>query len=167
MKNSSLDTEHHDDMVDLIGIRNLKEKHVNDEKRRLSLSDVVDYEKVICENAHLRASVEKLTKEIALLEQKRRENEKLNCENLKLNTGLKEFEDLKMKCADFEDETKELKMQLKKSATAFDDSVAKCLQLQRDREEELEEKYRLQIDEGNARIAELNNEVVNVTCVVP
>ena len=65
---------------------------------------------------------------------------------------------MKMKCANFEDETEELKMQLKKSATAVDDSVAKCLQLQRDREKEFEEKYRLQIDEGSARIAELNNE---------
>ena len=51
-------------------------------------------------------------------------------------------------------------MQFKKSVTAVDDSVAKCLQLQRETEKELEEKYRLQIDEGNARIAELNNEVV-------
>ena len=71
-----------------------------------------------------------------------------------------------MKCAVFEDETKELKMQLKKSATAVDDSLAKCLQLQRDREEELEEKYRLQIDEGNDRIAELNNEVVKQTKII-
>ena len=70
------------------------------------------------------------------------------------------IQDLKMKWADFEDETKELKMQFKKSVTAVDDSVAKCLQLQRETEKELEEKYRLQIDEGNARIAELNNEVV-------
>ncbi|XP_046860681.1 putative leucine-rich repeat-containing protein DDB_G0290503 [Xenia sp. Carnegie-2017] len=82
---------------------------VSDEKRRLSLSDVIDFEKVICENAHLRASEEKLTKEIALLEQKRRENEKLNCENLKLNTGLKEFEDLKMKCAVLKTRPKNLK----------------------------------------------------------